>query len=341
MLVCVSLLLSAPGFSAQAQNSSTPAAPQAADPQPLGRIYGAVTDTTGNSIVGAQVTLLDLHSHTTQVTTTDTSGSFSFSGVPAASYRLSVVSAGFADWTGQEFRLAPGQYEAQPIQLQVAAASTSVRVTVTEHEIAQAQVEQQEKQRVLGVFPNFYTSYVWNAAPMSSGQKFRLALRTSVDPVTFLTAGAIAGVDQWQNYFSGYGQGAEGYADRFGAAYGDAFVGIMLGGAVFPSLLHQDPRYYYKGTGSVRSRALYAISTVVITKGDNGKWQPNYSNVLGTFAAAGIANAYYPASDRNSASVTLGNALIGTASGAISALLQEFVIKKVSTGLPPAAAAQP
>src|SRR5580698_1183712 len=101
--------------------------------------------------------------------------------------------------------------------------------------------------------------------------------------------------------FRGYGQGAQGYAKRFGASYTDGFVGTFLADAVLPSVLHQDPRYFYRGTGSIRSRALYAMASAVICKGDNGRWQPNYSNVLGNLAAAGISNAYYPASNRNGA----------------------------------------
>jgi hypothetical protein len=188
---------------------------------------------------------------------------------------------------------------------------------------------------VLGVFPNFYVTYVWNAAPLSSGQKFRLALRTSIDPVSIGISGVVAGVEQWQDDFSGYGQGAQGYAKRFGASYADGFISTMLGGAVLPSILHQDPRYFYKGTGSIPSRALYAIGSVVICKGDNGHWQPNYSNVFGNLAAAGISNIYYPSSDRDGAGVTISNSLIGTASSAIGALFQEFLVKKISRGIQP------
>jgi hypothetical protein len=111
-------------------------------------------------------------------------------------------------------------------------------------------------------------------------------------------------------------------------------VGTLLTDAVLPSLLHQDPRYFYKGTGSIRSRALYAIANVVICKGDNGHWQPNYSNVLGNLAAAGISNLYYPASNRNGAGLTIQNSLIGTAAGAIGSLFQEFLVKKISRGVP-------
>ncbi len=133
---------------------------------------------------------------------------------------------------------------------------------------------------------------------------------------------------------------AEGYAKRFGAAYADGFIGTMIGGAILPSVLHQDPRYFYKGTGSIRSRTLYAISTVVICKGDNGRWEPNYSNVLGNLASGGISNLYYPASNRG-VQLTVDNWLIGTASGAIGALFQEFVVKKLSRGVPQGAAGQP
>ena len=82
------------------------------------------------------------------------------------------------------------------------------------------------------------------------------------------------------------------------------------------------------------SRALYAVSTAFICKGDNGHWQPNYSFILGNFASAGISNLYYPSTDRNGAGLTISNALIDTASGAASSLLQEFLIKKISRGIP-------
>jgi hypothetical protein len=107
----------------------------------------------------------------------------------------------------------------------------------------------------------------------------------------------------------------------------------MLGGAIFPALLHQDPRYFYKGTGSIRSRALYAISTIAICKGDNGRWQPNYSNLLGTFGAAGISNLYYPSNDRGF-QLTMDNSLLGLAGNAAGALFQEFLIRKISRGVP-------
>jgi hypothetical protein len=263
-------------------------------------------------------------------------GFFNFTGLERGTFRVTITSEGFAAWVSPEIVLASEQnYEVPRIALQIASANTTVKAVFSRPDLAEEQMKVEEKQRVIGIFPNFYTSYVWDAEPLTSKQKFRLALKMSVDPVTFLGAGAIAGIEQWQNDFKGYGQGSAGYAKRFGASYADGFIGVMIGGAILPSILHQDPRYFYKGTGSIRSRALYAISTVVICKGDNGRWQPNYSNVFGNLAAAGISNIYYPSSDRNGAGLTIGNALIGTAAGAVSALLQEFLLKKMSTGIRP------
>lgn len=219
--------------------------------------------------------------------------------------------------------------------------NTDVNVVLSRHDLAEEQLKVQEKQRILGVFPNFYVSYVWNAVPLTPKQKFKLALRNSIDPATIVLAAGAAGIEQWQDGFSGYGQGSKGYFKRFGASYADGVIGTMIGGAILPSILHQDPRYFYKGTGSIRSRALYAISTVVICKGDNGHWQPNYSSVLGNLATAGISNIYYPSSNRNGAGVTIDNSLIGTATGAIDALLQEFVLRKISKKAHVSTAAQP
>lgn len=301
-------------------------------------------DSAGDVIAGAHVTLTILAvtgsasnpSKQQRTAVTDGGGFFNFTGLDPGKYQVTIAAENFAPWTGSPIALASQEYYQLPsIQLQVASANTSVRVVFSRHDLAEEQMKVEEKQRVLGVFPNFYATYDWHAAPLSSGQKFRLAWRTSIDPVTFLGAGAVAGFQQWQNDFSGYGQGEEGYAKRFGASYADGVIGTMIGGAILPSILHQDPRYFYKGTGSIRSRALYAISTVVICRGDNGRWQPNYSNVLGNLAAAGISNIYYPASNRNGAQVTVDNALIGTATGAIGSLIQEFLIKKLTPAVQP------
>lgn len=331
-----------PSIAVSAERSANSPAPQSVPVAPLGAgITGTITAPDGHVIVGAQVTLVSKPSNSQQTALTDGEGSFHFTGLPAGRFQITVTADGFAPWVGQDIDLSANQqYQAPQISLEIASTSTTVHAVFTGYDLAEQQIHIEEKQRVLGVFPNFYTSYVWKAEPLTSGQKFRLAWRSAIDPVTFMTTGAIAGAEQWQNDFSGYGPGVEGYAKRYGANYTDGFVGVMIGGWVLPSLLHQDPRYFYKGTGSIRSRALYALSTVVIARGDNGRWQPNYSNVLGTFAAGGISNAYYPANDRGFR-LTMENSLIGLAAGGGSALLQEFLIRKISRGVPPTSSPQP
>jgi hypothetical protein len=335
-LLGLAILLVAPR-SLVLKAQATSRAPLAAT-QPGGSITGTVTAPDGHVIVGATVSLASPPAPARQSVQTDGEGSFHFRGLPAGTFQLAVDANGFAPFIGPLITLTANQpYLAPDITLQIASATTTVHAVFSGYDLAQQQVHAEEKQRILGVFPNFFTSYVWHAEPLTTGQKFRLAWRSAIDPVTFLTAGAVAGIQQANNSFSGYGPGWQGYGKRYGANYADGFIGVMLGGAVFPSLLHQDPRYFYKGTGSTRSRILYALSTVVITRGDNGKWQPNYSNVLGTFAAGGISNAYYPANDRGFG-LTMENSAIGLAGGGVGALLQEFVFRKVSRGVPPAPA---
>jgi hypothetical protein len=305
------------------------------DQQATASVSGTVLDPSGAQVEGALVSIQFLDSRPQRTIKTDAAGSFNFTAVNAGTFKVTVISQGFANWISPALVLLKGQqYELPTISLQLSSATTNVDVTFTRHDIAEEQVSLEEKQRVLGVFPNFYVSYVWDAVPLSSGQKFRLAWRTAYDPVSIAIPAIIAGVEQSQNTFDGYGQGTAGYFKRFGASYGDGFIGNMIGNAILPSVFHQDPRYFYKGTGTIRSRALYAMSTAFICKGDNGHWQPNYSFILGNFASAGLSNLYYPATDRNGAGLTITNALIDTASGAASSLIQEFLVKKISRGIP-------
>jgi hypothetical protein len=193
----------------------------------------------------------------------------------------------------------------------------------TREQIAAEQIKKQEHQRYLGFFPTFNMSNVSDAVPMTRKQKFQLAFKSATDPVTFLIAGVDAGISQANNDYKEYGQGAQGYFKRWGASYTDTFDGTMLGNAVFPSLLHQDPRYFRKGTGSFGGRVLYAALTTVRCKGDNGHWQPNYSNILGNIAAGGISNIYYPPSSRG-VGLTFERAFTVSAEGALGSLFLEF-----------------
>jgi hypothetical protein len=296
----------------------------------LGTISGTVVDQNGNFVVAAKVRLAREGHAGEQEVTSNKEGRFLFNGVPAGSFQLTISAASFATLQ-QPGVLHPGEtLEMAPLSLTVAAAITEVQVNVTNYEIAEEQIKVQETQRVLGVIPNFYVTYQPDALPLHAKQKFELAWKTSVDPVTVAASGAIAGVEQAQNNYSGYGQGAQGYAKRFGASYADAFIGIMIGGAILPSLLKQDPRYFYKGTGSTGSRILYALANAVICKGDNGHWQADYSGILGALAAGGISNLYYPASSRNGVGLTFQNTLIGIGGSGIANIFQEFVVRKLT-----------
>jgi len=217
---------------------------------------------------------------------------------------------------------APGQNSAAPATAK-STQDTGAQSAPSQHEKAEQEIKQEEQQRILGVVPNFNTTDVQNAAPLTAGQKFRLAFRSTIDPFQFVAAGLDAGISQAEDNFSGYGQGAQGYGKRFGAAYADQFSGTLWGNAIFPALLHEDPRYFRKGTGTFTHRLLYSISTTLWTKNDNGTWGPNYANVLGNIAAGGLANVYYPSTDRG-VGLTFQRAFTVTAEGTIGAFFVEF-----------------
>jgi hypothetical protein len=193
----------------------------------------------------------------------------------------------------------------------------------SEHEKAEEQLKQQEKQRVLGVMATFNTTSNRDAAPLSSGQKFKLFFKSSTDPWPFMLAGVVSGIGQADDSYAEWGQGAQGYAKRYGAAYSDAFIGNFFGNAVLPSILHEDPRYFQKGTGSATSRFLWAAASTVWCRRDNGKWGPNYANVVGNLMGAAVARAYYPASERTVGD-TINDGLTVSVEGIVGAEVIEF-----------------
>jgi Carboxypeptidase regulatory-like domain len=319
------------GLSGRAGAQQEPAAAAPADNAALATIYGTVVDANGALAAGARVTLSGAASRTA---TTGGDGEFSFTGLPAGTYSVEVTGPGMGTATAPHIVLQPGAVRfLKQIMLPVAAASTSVHVVAHSEQLAEEQVHLEIQQRVLGVLPNFYTSYNWNAQPLWAKQKFQLAVRSEFDPVSFAGAAAVAGVEQYYNRFPGYGPGPEGYAKRFGAAYANDIIGGFIGNAIAPTLLHQDPRYFYKGTGSFTSRAFYAVSQAFVCRGDNGRTEPSYSHFIGVFAAGGISNLYYPAGDRG-ASLAFTNGLISIASGAATNLVREFILPGLTTHAP-------
>jgi hypothetical protein len=317
----------APGVSADSEQESSAK-------QATGNISGVVVDPSGAAVAGARVTLSADGSSEAKQTVADGDGKFDFAGVAPGAFKIAIASDGYAVRNISGTLLSGQSLQLSGVTLEIAATANDVRVSVPQDEVAQLEVKEQEQQRVLGFIPNFYVSYAPNPVPLSPKLKFELAWKSVIDPVTFAITGVVAGVEQANNTFPGYGQGASGYAKRYGAGYADAFIGTMIGSAILPSVLKQDPRYFYKGTGTVRSRALYAIANAVICKGDNGHWQANYSAILGGLAAAGISNLYYPASSRNGAGLTFENAAIGTAATAAANLLQEFLVRKLTPKIP-------
>jgi Carboxypeptidase regulatory-like domain len=329
-VVLLGLSVAPGGILAQAPGAAASSSEQPSDPRLLGSIRGTVVDPTGTAVVGARVGLARGDEPPNQEVLSDDDGQFSFANVGAGPFHLTIGSAGFATQTFSGILHSGEIYSVPRTTLAIATAVTEVRVVPSPTEMAEDEIKVEEKQRVLGVVPNYYVTYVPNALPLSPKQKFELAWKTMVDPVSFgLTAG-IAGIQQADDDFSDYGQGAQGYGKRYGAAYADFVTSTLIGSAILPSLLKQDPRYFYKGTGSKRSRIFYALANSVICKGDNGHWQANYSGIVGSLAAGGISNLYYPAKDRGSVELTFENALIGIGASAATNLLQEFVIRKLT-----------
>ncbi len=309
------------------------AAPDAPSPDPApGSITGTVTDTYGDLVPGATVAVEPAKggSRTTQVA--NDSGYFAVAGLaPNVSYRVTITAPGFDPYIAPPVTLTPGQFvEVTGIKLKIEDAVTSVTVTAsTPLEIATEQVQIEEKQRVLGFLPNFYVVYdTENAAPLTTKLKFQMAYKVSIDPVSIFGAAFLATMNQAGDR-PNFPQGWKGYGERFGAAYADGVTDIMFGGAILPSLLHQDPRYFYKGTGTTKSRVLHALSNPFIARGDNGRLEPNYSSLGGDLISNALSNAYYPKSNRGAAFTFEGFA-IATGTREVSSLLQEFVLRKLT-----------
>jgi Carboxypeptidase regulatory-like domain len=302
-------------------------ASQAARP---GSIVGTVLDQAGAASVGAVIRLTSKVKSFSREAVSGDNGQFSFSNVPPGYFTLSVNSAGFGNqaFSGE---LAPGEtYLVPAIVLSVATVVTTVDVKepLDPVELATEQVKEQEQQRVLRFIPNFYVTYRDDAAPLTTKLKFQLAWKSSTDPVTFFGTAFLAGLQQAGDQHSEFGQGAQGYGKRFGAAYTSVITSTFLSGAVFPSLLKQDPRYFYKGTGTTGSRILHAVGNPVVCKGDNGRWQMNYSNIAGIFGGAAVSSTYYPA--RNQAAVILSNSLIRLGESSLAGIFQEFIARKLT-----------
>lgn len=334
----------APGQSviAQVQSHAMLALPDAPAPQAqasldtsqgFATLAGMVIDVQGALIAGARVELDNAATHEKKESISNEAGGFAFSSVEDGLYSVTIEATGFAPVVRTGIIIHVGEsYQLTPTTMQVAAISSTVQVTPkTQYELAQAQIRAQERQRFLFVIPNFFVSYVPDPVPLTAKQKISLAARATLDPYHLIDSGAVAGWEQARNDYPGYGQGSAGYAKRFGAAYGNTISSTFIGEGLVPALLHQDARYFYKGTGSVPSRIGYALLAIIRTKGDNGRWQPNYSGFIGGLAAGAISNSYLPAEDRKPFNNLLTGELEHFAAKGIGTLADEFLSRWVTT----------
>ena len=299
----------------------------APEPKP-GTIVGTATDVNGDPLPNASVELKSSDGSDRRTVVTPDNGFFEFHDVkPAISYEISITAKDFADWTSEAITLEPGQFRiVGGIKLGIRPELTKVQVTYNPVEVATEQFESEAHQRIFGIIPNFYVSYEENPVPLTTKMKFQLAFKVATDPVTVAGVGVVSASKQAANTPK-YGQGWGAYGERFGATAADGFSDIMLGGAILPSLLHQDPRYFYQGAGTTGSRIRHAMFSPFVARGDNGKWQPNYSSIGGDLGSSALSNLYYPSSNRG-AGLVFGNFAIGTAERMGASLAQEFIIGK-------------
>jgi hypothetical protein len=189
----------------------------------------------------------------------------------------------------------------------------------------QNQVDDQEShERVLGLAPMFtVVNDASKARPLSVREKWKLFYRQTYDPFQFVTTGFSSAISQARDEFPEYGQGMTGYAKRYGAGFADNSLGGFFGNFALPSLLHDDPRYFRKGSGTFMNRLMYSAGTTVIARHDDGSHHPNYSNVVGNLIGCAFGNLYYPQSDRG-VGTTFERGFEVTAYGAIGGVFQEF-----------------
>jgi hypothetical protein len=209
-----------------------------------------------------------------------------------------------------------GSSSAQPAQ-------STPETKEQQQERAKRELEAEEKQRVLGVVPMFNVQSNANAAPMTSKQKFQLFFKSSTDWYVFAITAIDGEISLLGQEYPTYGEGGEGFAKYWGAAYADTFDGNLWGNAILTSWWKEDPRYYRMGHGPFFKRAGYAAVTTVWCRRDKGTWGPNYANVAGNFIGGAISNIYYPA-DQRGVGLTLGRGASVTYEGIVGGEIAEF-----------------
>jgi len=294
-----------------------------------GSIRGTVVDTSDDPIPGATVVLQGpAGNRLTSVTKDD--GSFAFQEItPGIAYQISVAAGGFADWSSS-VTVEPGQDETLgEVKLRILAVERAVTVNYSRKEVAAQQLKAEEQQRVLRFIPNIYVTYDPHPEPLTTKMKFHLMYKGLTHPSFFVLEAAWAGIEQAANT-PDWPQNTKGYGERFGANLAGGATEGLFSNAILPSLLHQDPRYFYQGSGTKKSRAWHAFLAPFVCKGDNGRSQPNYSQIGGLLISGAIANTYYPSSNQGPGLVFRN---FGTNMGIHVALglAQEFILGKFTS----------
>jgi hypothetical protein len=294
-----------------------------------GTIVGTVVDSNNDTIPNATVVLQNPVGDPITVVTKD-DGSFAFHDVtPGIVYPITIAAAGFAEWSSS-VTVEPGQDTTlTDIKLRIVAVHRAVTVTYSSKEVAAQQLKAEEHQRVLGFIPNIFVTYEPHPEPLTAKMKFHLTYKGLTHPTFFAFEALWAGVEQAAD-LTDYRLGARGYGERLGANLASGTSEGLFANAILPSLLHQDPRYFYHGSGTKGSRVWHAFSAPFVCQGDNGKLQPNYSQMGGSLISAALSNTYYPASARGPGLVFTN---FGTSIGLHVALglAQEFFLGKFTS----------
>ena len=222
---------------------------------------------------------------------------------------------------GLSSALALAQQSATPPPSDDNSKTTTAPVSAKPSEDAEMKAEQ--SQRLVGMVPMFGVTSRADARPLTTREKFHLWEKSTFDPFVPIAVGFQAGISQWQNEFPAYGQGAAGYGKRFGAAYADGMSSGFFSNAIYPTLLHEDPRFFRLGQGSFGSRFKHALLQEFICRTDSRGQSFNYSNLFGAFTTGAVSNIYYPPSDRGF-ELTMSRSAISLAYGSAGGLFSEF-----------------
>jgi len=329
----------APGPQLPAPQHPTPATPDARC-----RITGVVSDIQGGLIPGAHVLAerAGAPASESQEANASNLGHFRFSDLAPGTYSVTISSPGFETYSLQDIILKPGEsFELPEVALPIARTAADATVTITEQQLAEVELNDELHQRVLGILPNYYTSYIWDAAPLNMRQKFKLAIRSATDPVFFASTGITAGIRLANNSDPEYGSGVSAYFTIYAADYGDALVGRVVTSVFLNTLFHEDPRYFVMTNGSVLARSWHAVSSTFMQRGDDKRYHPAYANFIGNASAALLTSTWHQGSNTGLGQQVLNDTFLDLGGLAIRNMAREFLFRHLARHVPTYAKGKP